>query len=163
MRTKSKNVCLRCGKPIGDCETHCSDRCYHAHLRHGPLPSIEPILRTHEREGRKYLQEIGLLKSPPARARKPAETRETEMAVDTIESFLRPQLDKQLLRWAVGREISCRGCGAILDVRRAVLADSPTVGSVVVCGTCWDKAGEHVRATCPDVEVTDGRKLGREE
>ena len=48
------------------------------------------------------------------------------------------ELNRQLLRYAVGRAISCPGCKAILDERSAVLV---TVGktSVVQCGECHDK------------------------
>ena len=75
--------------------------------------------------------------------------------------FLRAQLEGELLRWAVGRAITCPYCGAILDCRRAVLADSPSQGSTVACVACWDKAKDHVLATIPDLEVTDGRDIPR--
>ena len=73
--------------------------------------------------------------------------------------FLRAQLEGELLRWAVGRAITCPYCGDILDCRRAVLADSASGGSTVACVACWDKAKEYVLARVPDVEVTDGREL----
>ena len=76
-----------------------------------------------------------------------------------IESFLRPQLEGELLRWAVGRAITCPGCGRVLDCRRAVLADSPSQGSAVACSECWDKAKAHVLARVPHLEVTDGRDI----
>ena len=48
------------------------------------------------------------------------------------------ELNRQLLRYAVGRAISCPGCKTILDERSTVLV---TVGktSVVQCGECHDE------------------------
>lgn len=157
-------LCLRCARPLRDPYVdHCSDRCYRAHIVHGPGTETDRRIRDHERAGRKWLREIGFL--PAARPRNgskaPAPAPEERDDAGFVDAVLRPTLDRNLLRWAVGRAILCRGCGDVLDCRRAVLADSPTAGAIVVCGACWDRVARTVRERVPDVDVTDGRTAFR--
>lgn len=70
---------------------------------------------------------------------------------------MRKHLETELLRYAVQRQLLC-GCGAILDVRRAVLLDGSEAGrpTAVACGACFDKA---VRKglKLDGLDITDGR------
>lgn len=84
-----------------------------------------------------------------------------------LESALRTTMARRLLRYAVGRALFCRICGACLDYRRAVLTQN-----VCICGACYDRIraravaeqGEELTAqveqeraaTCDHI---DGRKL----
>ena len=70
------------------------------------------------------------------------------------------ELNRQLLRYAVGRAISCPGCKTILDERSAVLV---TVGktSVVQCGDCHDETVHKLDTRGVSLlaeDVIDGRK-----
>ena len=67
-------------------------------------------------------------------------------------------VNQNLLRYAVGRAITCPRCNQVLDVARAVNVGHAT-GSKTTCATCFDAA---VAAVSPDLsryEVLDGRVL----
>jgi len=65
--------------------------------------------------------------------------------MNEIESFLRPNLERQLLKYAVGRAITCPYCGNILDVREAVLVDTTTL-----CRACFLEVIRYTREDTPD-------------
>lgn len=78
------------------------------------------------------------------------------------------ELNRELLRFAVCQRIQCRGCGTILDVRRAVhvevLEQLNPIGNDVICAACYDRkkpvfdklAGENSMRT---YVALDGREL----
>jgi hypothetical protein len=70
--------------------------------------------------------------------------------------FMTAHLNRELLRYAVQRQITCR-CGDILDVRRAVLIDSGPEGpTAVACGRCFD-AAVRKGLDLTGLDITDGR------
>ena len=73
---------------------------------------------------------------------------------------LESKLNRELLKYAVMQQIFCPSCQDILDVRRAVLAQTET-GSACLCGTCWDrvKAGPRLSKILAEesTSVIDGR------
>lgn len=79
----------------------------------------------------------------------------------TLELFA----NRELLRYAVGRQIWCPHTKTCLDVRTAVLVDAKrggeTVSSTVLAGDAWDKISTTALARLAemglDVEVIDGR------
>lgn len=80
---------------------------------------------------------------------------------DPIFSPLVRTMQRNLLRYAVGRKIFCPGasCGGdVLDARRAVAA-----GSTVICVKCWkaldDETRELVREKIPADDLLDGPAL----
>lgn len=87
---------------------------------------------------------------------------------------LEKHLKKNMLKWQVGREITCKGCGAVMDCADAVAidlsGDGKLITSIVVCSSCFDgKAGDRIQPTVNaltertgkviTVEITDGRDL----
>ncbi|MFR9780430.1 hypothetical protein ACL02O_30825 [Micromonospora sp. MS34] len=75
-------------------------------------------------------------------------------------------LNREVLLYAVQRQIQCQRTGAILDVRTAVLATTvlgDKRGSWVLTGEAWDEMEEWTRAKAAEIgatlEVIDGRKL----
>ena len=59
-------------------------------------------------------------------------------------SDLQLHVRKQLLRYAVSRAIFCPTCKGILDVRRAVLAETSAL-AVIECASCWEATLEGMR------------------
>ena len=99
-----------------------------------------------------------------------------------IDSFLHPielRCQREALKYAVGRALSCPTCGRILDARRSVLmtpmrspAANASRGCSIACGNCWDKfvarAAAKVGMDSPGVladlkangyDIDDGRAL----
>lgn len=69
----------------------------------------------------------------------------TESALEHLEHDLR----KQLVLYAVQREIFCQYCQGILDIDRAVLVDlqleeHKTMRMTILCEPCWNKAKSKV-------------------
>ncbi len=82
-------------------------------------------------------------------------------------SDLQLHISKQLLRYAVSRAIFCPTCKGVLDVRRAVLAETSAL-AVIECASCWESTVEGMRErlgadrtdeVLADIDVTDGREL----
>ncbi len=82
-------------------------------------------------------------------------------------SDLQLRISKQLLSYAVSRAIFCPTCNRILDVRRAVLAETSAL-SVIECASCWESTVEGMRERLgadraaeilAEIDVTDGRAL----
>ena len=76
-------------------------------------------------------------------------------------------ISKQLLRYAVSRSIFCPTCKGILDVRRAVLAETSAL-SVIECASCWESTvegmrerlgGDRAAEILAELDVTDGREI----
>jgi hypothetical protein len=72
---------------------------------------------------------------------------------------------RQLVRAAVMRAIFCPYTNVVLDMRRAVVVDTPT-RSFVCDGPHWDKvvasladAGRTIYELAPNTKVYDGREL----
>ena len=68
---------------------------------------------------------------------------------DEIRSFIEPELNRELLRYSIQREMFCPSCSVVLDVTRAVYCDVSYDRSmafcVVTCAPCWDsKIGDRV-------------------
>lgn len=60
---------------------------------------------------------------------------------------------RNMLKWAVGKQITCPRCQDILDAKRAVMCERDNQGGTIIqCARCWDAHHE-------PGEVTDGRKL----
>ncbi|MFI7283103.1 hypothetical protein ACIBOV_22865 [Micromonospora chersina] len=75
-------------------------------------------------------------------------------------------LNREVLRHAVMRQITCERTGQVLDVRTAVMVTwikGDSRSAVVVTGEAWDEVGESVRAKVAELgaelEVIDGREL----
>lgn len=76
-------------------------------------------------------------------------------------------LNREVLRAAVMRQITCPRSGAVLDVRTAVYyrvtAPGGSTGADCVTGEAFDVMEEQLRDTCTrkniELEVIDGRKL----
>lgn len=68
----------------------------------------------------------------------PSGTARTSRAVVAVARTLQERVQRELLRWEVGKAIFCQrhDCGAVLDVQRAV---SLSIGgtTTVVCSRCW--------------------------
>ena len=67
----------------------------------------------------------------------------------SIQSFIEPELNRSLLRYAVQREMFCPSCSTVLDITRAVYCDVSYDRSMafcaVTCAPCWDsKIGKRV-------------------
>jgi hypothetical protein len=72
-----------------------------------------------------------------------------EQTNEEIRSFIEPELNRELLRYSIQREIFCPCCSGVLDIARAVYCDISYDRSmafcVVTCAPCWDsKIGERV-------------------
>lgn len=71
-----------------------------------------------------------------------------------ISDFLRVHLNRQLLRYEAGSAIFCPGCGVCMDCKKTIVAtvhrtadgQEDCVAKYAMCGKCWAKAGEKVRA-----------------
>lgn len=94
-----------------------------------------------------------------------------------VDSFLKNQLNIQLLKYAAGQHIVCSNCGEIMDWRRTVTAElsrhlpgepEEVIGSYTMCAKCWDKNKANLeegmaRAVArrpdlnPKLDVVDGR------
>ncbi|MFU8873227.1 hypothetical protein [Micromonospora sp. SL4-19] len=75
-------------------------------------------------------------------------------------------LNREVLRHAVMRQITCERTGQVLDVRTAVLVTwirGDSRSAVAVTGEAWDEVAAHVQAKVADLgaelEVIDGRTL----
>lgn len=79
--------------------------------------------------------------------------------MDTIEKMA----DREILRYAVQREIFCPVSGKILDVRRSVLLMGEGIKTYVVHADVWDEIGYAALDACTEqgltAEVYDGREL----
>ena len=99
---------------------------------------------------------------------------------DPLFDPLRRELQKQLLRYVVGRTMFCPvavACkGNILDVQDAVLMEHATLAPSVACSACFEEMGRRTgeslgiedfdfakHLTDNGVEITDGRQLYRKE
>lgn len=75
--------------------------------------------------------------------------------------MMRQELERGLLRYAVGRAIVCR-CGDVLDARSAILTTTPTT-SAVECAKCYARAPFCARQVPTiggsEYTVLDGRVL----
>lgn len=81
------------------------------------------------------------------------------------------QITRNMLREAVGRQMTCPGCKQILDCRRAVELDfyhrggRDIAGVKVMCAPCYDAKCGHgklraqMEGTGFTVEAIDGREL----
>lgn len=49
-----------------------------------------------------------------------------------MEEFLKPYLQRQVLKYAIGRQLTCPIKGTVLDVRRAVLVETESGQTVAV-------------------------------
>jgi len=71
--------------------------------------------------------------------------------------------DREILRYAVQREIFCPATGRILDVRDAVLLMGDGIKARVICAEVWDEIGHVALEGCEAAglvaEVYDGRVL----
>lgn len=74
---------------------------------------------------------------------------------------LQRHVQRETLRWIVGRTITCPITGAVLDVRTAVMVENSAGTKVlgVVSTEGWDQIGEGVLKTDPTVVVTKGSEL----
>ena len=78
-------------------------------------------------------------------------------------------INREVLKAAVMRKITCPFSGVVLDIRKAVLfsvkSSTPggASGSTVCDGAAWDKIADQTRAACVDkgfiLEVIDGRVI----
>lgn len=74
-----------------------------------------------------------------------------------VDSIMRPRLDRESLRYAVGLHMFCPFCRVIMDCRRAALVTHPEAdGSATLCVACLDARRDTVRAGS---EILDGREL----
>ena len=65
-----------------------------------------------------------------------------EEAAIELRDYAQRILQRNLLRWAVGRALFCRGCETILDWRRAALVTTEEPSSAfVLCRRCWEQRG----------------------
>lgn len=77
------------------------------------------------------------------------------------------RVNREVLKHAVMRRITCPHSGVVLDIRKAVYFNVTTAenvcGSDVVDGPVWDRIAETVRDTCAakgmTLEVIDGRVI----
>lgn len=82
-------------------------------------------------------------------------------------SPLEKTLNRNSLKYSVGRAIFCPGCRDIMDVRRAVEVTASQNGNIVMvkalCITCWDKQRAEFERKLAElkatIEVLDGRVL----
>lgn len=77
-------------------------------------------------------------------------------------------IKRNILKWHAGHDITCRGCGTILDCRRAVELDiykgDTLAASKIVCSTCYDTRLKDTLASDLGkhdlrLDITDGREL----
>lgn len=77
--------------------------------------------------------------------------------------MLEEKLNRELLRYAVGRAIFCPSCEKVLDIGDAVLMMRRDGGATaVLCGTDYDRMRDRLSAVddaafLAAVEITDGR------
>jgi len=86
------------------------------------------------------------------------------MTPNTIESGVQAVVNRNLLKYAAGANISCRYCGGILDWTRTVVATfkiGASESTKVLCVTCYDKARMVMEGKAKELkagmEVIDGR------
>jgi len=92
---------------------------------------------------------------PEAAPMRPAsESARLELPAD-LGDFMRLEVNRNVLRYAVQRNMFCNCCEEVLDVRRAAHIDART-GYAVMCGNCLDKYRDRFK---PGVEIIDGREL----
>lgn len=88
------------------------------------------------------------------------------------EDTFKLHISREFLLASVQRQIFCRYCNTVLDVRSAVLADGtdeePSLGMALMCGKCWiiakpalDNAYGEGRFTIYDGSKLYGRKPRR--
>ena len=82
------------------------------------------------------------------------------------DAALRAKLNREVIRHAVQCAISCGQCGAVLDMRRAVLLTGPAYGGTdVACVACFDPIVSNIPPQrvavllCFDA-IIDGRAAG---
>lgn len=79
--------------------------------------------------------------------------------MDTIERIV----DREILRYAVQREIFCPATGKILDISTAVLMMGDGIKTRVIQAEVWDEIGAEALELCKaqglTPEVYDGREL----
>ena len=83
------------------------------------------------------------------------------------DELMEREVNKNLVKYAVGRAIFCPDCEVVLDYRRAVLITG--VGKAgISCTKCWDKrkaalikkhGDEWTAAILGELDVLDGRVL----
>ena len=84
-----------------------------------------------------------------------------------VGKLMEREVNKGLVKYAVGRAIFCPDCSGILDYRRTVLITG--VGKAgIACGKCWDKrkaalikkhGDELTAAILGEMDILDGREL----
>lgn len=97
----------------------------------------------------------------------------------TVDPLLQNHLERELLKYAAGRSISCPACGEIMDARKTVVATTyatPPNGTEIIatqyvqCTACWDRLRlqftrgvDSAKARRPEAnirsEVVDGRAV----
>lgn len=91
------------------------------------------------------------------------------MTAEATTNPLETHLNKQLLKYAVQKQITCPRSGAVLDQRTAVLMtvknDKGGESSMVMAGTEWDEIANRITTMAAEqnctVEVLDGRILNK--
>lgn len=77
-----------------------------------------------------------------------------------MDEFLEQHMQRQILRYAVGRTIQCQSCGNILDCRSACLITLSDERVCTLCSACSDTLCSCAMAKGLDIsDVIDGRKL----
>lgn len=76
-------------------------------------------------------------------------------------SDLQEHVQRELLRYALQRTITCPITGAVLDVRTAVMVENSAGTAVlgVVSPEAWKQVKDNVLRSDPNVIVTEGSKL----
>lgn len=89
-----------------------------------------------------------------------------------LKDGMAPDLEMQVLKYAVGRALNCGVCAGLLDARRAVCVTNDA-GTGVWCAKCWDgMTADYLKNGTPEQnrnilgaairgEVIDGRSPGR--
>lgn len=68
---------------------------------------------------------------------------------------MQARINIDLVAYAVGRAITCKGCGNVLDTPNAVLVEPiNTEGVTILCKPCWLKVQPQLKVT---VTTTSGR------
>lgn len=68
---------------------------------------------------------------------------------------MKARINIDLVAYAVGRAITCKGCDGVLDTPNAVLVEPiNTSGVTILCKPCWVKVQPQLNVT---VQTTSGR------
>lgn len=94
---------------------------------------------------------------------------------DTILGPMAKTITRNLLKFAAGNAIFCKGCNTIMDWKRTVIIEVVGVttgknfGTMTLCTKCADAALPHIHARRPQgeakageplkIETTDGRQF----